>query len=111
MTRRLYDVADDPGQLRFDGPTYQPEVDQERLSGQILRIRDLMVDGTWRTLGEIAARTGDPESSISAQLRHLRKVRFGAYLVDKRRRVDGGGLYEYRVADRGAAEEVTHEEA
>lgn len=111
MSRRLYDVADDPRQLRFDGPTYEPEFDQERLTGQILRIRDLMLDGTWRTLGEIRAITGDPESSVSAQLRHLRKPRFGAYLVDKRRRVEGSGLYEYRVADRGAAEEVTHEQA
>jgi hypothetical protein len=107
VSRRAYDVADAPGQLRFDGPVYEPAVDQARLNGQCERIRDLMLDGTWRTLGEIAARTGDPESSISAQLRHLRKVRFGAYLVDKRRRVDGGGLYEYRVADRGAADEVT----
>jgi hypothetical protein len=111
VTRRLYDVADVPGQLRMDGPEYQPEHDQERLNLQHEAIRDLMLDGTHRTLGEISAVTGYPESSISAQLRHLRKPRFGAYVVTKRRRGnEKRGLYEYHVAPRGAEEE-THEEA
>lgn len=82
----------------FNGPAYHPPLDQARLTGQIERIRDLMLDGDWRTLGEIAASTRDPESSVSAQLRHLRKKRFGSYVVDKRRRGEPKrGLYEYRV--------------
>lgn len=54
-----------------------------------------MADGQWRTLAEISAVTGDPPASVSAQLRHLRKPRFGAHLVSKRHL--GQGLYVYRV--------------
>lgn len=49
------------------------------------------------TLAEIEAATGDPEASISAQIRHLRKKRFGSYIVDKRRRDEKGGTWEYRL--------------
>jgi len=105
----LFDTVEDPRhQLArqaacadFDGPAYNRAADHERLSGQILRIFDLMRDGTWRTLAEIAARTGDPHASISAQLRHLRKARFGAHRIDKRPRGErGGGLWEYRLVIR-----------
>lgn len=83
---------------RFNGPEYEPENDQRRLSKQHIRIRELMLDGQWRTLGEIAARTGDPQASISAQLRHLKKDRFGAFRLEKQRRGDRKrGLYEYRL--------------
>jgi len=87
-----------PEPMKFDGPDYNPKLDQGRLTGQIKRIYDLMIDGRWRTLGEIAMVTRDPEASISAQLRHLRKPRFGSHLVDKRRRGDEKrGLYEYKL--------------
>ena len=82
--------------LRFNGPTYDSGLDQARLTGQILRIYDLMRDGCWRSLPEIHEATGDPEASISAQLRHLRKPRFGQHDVQKQRR-GVGGLWEYRV--------------
>jgi hypothetical protein len=89
----------------FNGPDYSPESDHERLAGQHERIRDLMLDGRWRTLQEIQAVTEDPESSISAQLRHLRKPRFGSHHVDKRRRGDGGS-WEYKVYPAGTNEGV-----
>jgi hypothetical protein len=79
----------------FDGPAYEPSLDLERLANQQERLKSLMLDGQWRTLGEIAAKIHAPESSVSAQLRHLRKPRFGGYSVE-RRRVDGG-LWQYRV--------------
>lgn len=82
----------------FDGPDYSPELDFTRLTRQIDRIRELMLDGEWRTLDEIAVLTGDPVASISAQLRHLRKPRFGSYIVYKQRRGDRSrGLFEYKV--------------
>jgi len=82
----------------FDGPDYIPELDHDRLTGQIKRVKDLMLDGQWRTLAEIESHTGDPPASISAQLRHLRKERFGVWTVEKRRRGDpSDGLFEYRV--------------
>jgi hypothetical protein len=55
-----------------------------------------MKGGQRRTLNELADLTGDPHTSVSAQMRHLRKPRFGSYTVERRRRGDGG-LYEYRL--------------
>lgn len=79
----------------FDGPAYDPKLDDKRLTGQLKRVFDLMADGQWRTLRQIADQTGDPEASVSAQLRHLRKPRFGAHQVE-RRHVEGG-LFEYQL--------------
>lgn len=85
------------------GPAYDQDLDGERILDQMTRIRETMLDGVWRTLPEINELTGDPPASISAQLRHLRKERFGSYLVEKRRRGEGKrGLWEYRVL-RGVA--------
>jgi hypothetical protein len=82
----------------FDGPAYDPETDKDRLANQLGRIYECMKDSTWRTLEEIHAKTGDPVASISAQLRHLRKPRFGSYRVERQHRGDpANGLYEYRV--------------
>jgi hypothetical protein len=81
----------------FNGPDYVPARDHSRLSNQFNTIMKLMADGGWRTLREIHEATGHPESSISAQLRHARKPRFGSYLVEKQLRGDSAGLYEYRV--------------
>ena len=82
----------------FNGPDYDPEFDDERLTNQLDRIFNLMKDGNWRTLSEISQITGDPPASISAQLRHLRKERFGSHTVLKRDRGDREhGLFEYRL--------------
>jgi len=82
----------------FNGPDYEPENDKPRLRKQHVVIRELMLGSKWLTLSEIARKTGYPEASISAQLRHLRKPRFGSYLVPKRRRGDRkNGLFEYTV--------------
>ena len=82
-------------EMRFNGADYNPERDDVRLTGQILRIWDVVNDGRWYTLKDIYARTGDPEASISAQLRHLRKPRFGGHIVE--REYINNGLYKYRV--------------
>jgi hypothetical protein len=81
--------------LRFDGVDYDSKRDNARLTGQLLRIWDVVCDEKWRTLREIANLTGDPEASISAQLRHLRKPRFGGHTVE-RQHIEGG-LYKYRL--------------
>jgi len=83
---------------QFNGPAYDSKFDLDRLTGQIRRVYDLMIDGKWRTLGEIEAATGDPAASISAQLRHLRKTDFGSHTVNKRSRGERkNGLWEYQV--------------
>ena len=80
----------------FDGETYQPEYDLDRLASQFERVKLLMRDGRWRTLAEIAKLVDGSEAGVSARLRDLRKPRFGGYTVE-RRRVDGG-LWQYRVS-------------
>lgn len=79
----------------FNGPDYQPERDDARLTLQLETIRDLMLDGKWRTLAAIAKECRAPEASVSAQLRHLRKERFGRYIVNKE--YLGNGLYHYQL--------------
>lgn len=84
--------------VRFNGSDYVPSKDNVRLSGQIERVFKLMRDGKWRTLSEIQNATNDPQASISAQLRHLRKERFGNHEVNKRNRGEReNGLFEYQL--------------
>jgi hypothetical protein len=86
------------GAPHFNGATYKPQHDQRRLTGQIERVYLLMTDGVWRTLSEIEVCTGDASASISAQLRNLRKARFGSHQIEKRARGDRAhGLFEYRM--------------
>lgn len=82
----------------FDGPEYEPDKDRARLGTQLERIFALMSDERWRTLAQIEAATGASTASCSAQLRHLRKQRFGSHTVERRARGDrSNGLFEYRV--------------
>jgi len=82
----------------FNGPVYSPTFDHARLTGQLLRVFRTMSDSAYRTLGEISNLTGDPQASVSAQLRHLRKARFGGHTVYKRPRGNREwGLWEYRL--------------
>ena len=84
-----------PLKPRYNGSDYIPERDDRRLTGQILRVAECMQDGRWRTLSEIEAVTGDPAASISAQLRHLRKRRFGSHTINKD--YLGSGLWTYQL--------------
>ncbi|MBL0320297.1 MAG: hypothetical protein IPP74_13555 [Alphaproteobacteria bacterium] len=82
----------------FDGNTYEKENDYKRLLSQLDEIREIMIDGEWRTLSQLRELTGFPESSISAQLRNLRKQKMGSYTVN--RKVVGdrkNGLYSYQI--------------
>ncbi len=51
-------------------------------------LRDVMLTagkyGAWMTLRELARLTRYGETSISAQLRHLRKAKCGGYVLEKR---------------------------
>ena len=81
---------------RFDGATFDPERDGQRLTTLLDDVRNLMSDGLWRSLGHIrdTLQRGS-EASISARLRDLRKERFGGFNVDHKNL--GGGLWIYRV--------------
>jgi len=82
--------------FNFDGDDYNPDLDQKRLTGQICRIYREMISGKWLTVDEIAAATNDPQTSVSAQIRNLRKPAFGGHFIPKRRRVISG-LYEFKL--------------
>lgn len=87
--------------IRTFGPAFVPEVDEGRILTQMEKIKAyLLSTHQWYTLAEIEAYTGYPQASISSQLRHLRKPKFGAYTVTKRRRVEGGGTWEYKLSAR-----------
>lgn len=83
------------------GPAYDKTLDSDRLEHQYERIRNFMLDDQWRSLAEISTQLGYPESSVSANLRHLRKEQFGGHTVNKRRRLDHHGIalgsWEYQV--------------
>lgn len=83
----------------FNGPEYVPDRDHARLSVQFQRVFDLMKDAEWRTLAQIVESTGDPHASVSAQLRHMRKPRFGAHIVNRRH--ISHGLFEYQLMVQG----------
>ena len=81
----------------FNGPDYVHDRDSKRLSKQFDDIFQLMSDGEFRSLSEIEAHFDFkyPQSSISAQLRHMRKERFGSNKVNKK--YLGNGLYKYQL--------------
>lgn len=94
----LFNRYDDaPKPQAFAGETFDAEHDQSRLTRQLDRVRALMSDGSWRTLGEIAAVVPGSETALSARLRDIRK---SGLTVDRRRRGDAKrGLHEYRVTE------------
>ncbi len=74
-------------------------------------LRDVMLAagkyGAWMTLRELGKLTRYGETSISAQLRHLRKANCGGYVLEKRvRQADVIGaeehfvVWEYRLTPR-----------
>jgi hypothetical protein len=84
-----------PLERAFDGKTYEPERDFERLAGQLQKVRVFMSDHQWHTLKQIQSVCGGTEAAVSARLRDLRKEKYGSHNVE-RRHVDKG-LFEYRV--------------
>jgi len=86
-----------PPEKAFGGSTYDPKRDHARLTGQWLRVWDVMKDGRWRTLHDISLSIEGlaSEAAISARLRDFRKARFGGHTVE-RLYIDGG-LWEYRL--------------
>jgi hypothetical protein len=83
----------------------------KRIDGRSQRevLRDVMLSaaecGTWLTLRELSRLTNYGEASISAQLRHLRKPRYGSFVIDKQVRkyddvtqvAERGAVWEYRL--------------
>jgi hypothetical protein len=79
----------------FDGATYTRALDHRRLAKQLLRVGHHISDGGWYTLRGISHATGDPEASVSARLRDLRKAKFGGHTVIRERLSQG--QFRYRL--------------
>lgn len=90
--------------VRFDSGVELTAADYERLTKQIDRVHAVLALGQWMTVEQIKIRirdwfsVTDPENSISAQCRNLRKQKFGGYQIERRR---VGNVYEYRKATHG----------
>ena len=80
-------------------------------------LRDVMLTagkyGAWMTLRELARLTRYGETSISAQLRHLRKAKCGGYVLEKRVRKpevvsseEHFVVWEYRLTPRLAQRRI-----
>lgn len=82
-------------QMHFDGRTFVPARDGERLTGLWRRVFDVMGDGQWHSLPELARRCQGSETSVSARLRDFRKSRWGGHTVERRH--IGAGVWEYRM--------------
>jgi len=81
--------------MTFDGDDYVEERDYKRLKTQLEVITEYMEDAGFKTLDEIARDTGYRSASISAQLRNLRKEKFGSRNVSRKH--IGNGLYSYKL--------------
>lgn len=85
----------------FGGSATLEQTDVARLNTQLQTVKQIMGDGRFRTLEEIARLVKGlsgkkaTEASVSARLRDLRKEKFGSFKVE--RRALGNGLFEYAV--------------
>jgi hypothetical protein len=96
MTRQLeFTLPQPPPKVAFDGATYDHKRDYARLTGQLGAVFNLMRDGQWRTLPEIARDVKGSQPAVSARLRDLRKEQYGGHSVD--REYVAVGVWRYRL--------------
>jgi len=91
-------------QSLFDGATYDNTLDATRLTGQWLRVYQVLAGGEWLTLSEIQNaiteryQRHDSQTGISARIRDFRKEKFGSRTVNTRRRGNPkDGVWEYQL--------------
>ena len=62
-------------------------------------VKNIMGDGQWHTIQEVAKRAKCPENTASATMRLLRRPAHGSNKLEKRYRY---GRFEYRIANQVA---------
>lgn len=72
-------------------------LDAERLSAQSRRVWDVLLDGQWRTLRELADAAHAPEASVSARFREFRSEEFGSQPMEAEP-IPGSSQFRYRLA-------------
>ena len=85
-----------------DGETFSELRDCDRLNRQCQDVFDVVKNGLWITLADLAEATGHPDASVSARLRDLRKSRFGGFEIE--REYVCRGQWRYRMVLRNAKE-------
>jgi len=66
------------------------------LDGQVGRVLEVLQDGRWHTLRQIAGELEIPEQSVSARIRDLRKPHFGRHTIERRKISGRPPIYQYR---------------
>jgi hypothetical protein len=92
MTQPALDFSPQP-LPRFDGADVTAS-DMPRLWKGLQAVKAFLSDGQWHTVAEIARVTQQPENSAQANCRNLRKEKFGAHDVQRKR---VGNLTFYRL--------------
>lgn len=80
--------------LVWDRVNPKDEQRAEKLTGDLRRIYDIMCDGKAHLVSDIASRLNLPECSVSAQIRHLRKPKFGGYTIKRISLTKGLSAYQ-----------------
>lgn len=93
--------------VAHDGDTFNPERDMDRLNSLRERVLSYMLRHGWVTLDELVKACGGTTASASAKLRDARKLRFGAWIVERRHVT--GGLYEYKISSQNKGGEANAE--
>lgn len=89
------------GSLGAGGVTFDQARAAKRLNAQLQRVYDALLDGKWHTFSDLESiiytRTGvrDPQASLSARIRDLRKPEILGAVIDKE--CLGRGLWSYRL--------------
>jgi hypothetical protein len=85
---------------RFESGVDLSASDHIRLGAQIKRVLDVLSDGRWYTVPELQDeifgrfQIRDPEPSLSAQIRNLKKQKHGGHDI---RRIRLGNVYKFRL--------------
>ena len=99
------DAARFEGSEQFDGATYNPALDEQRLRTLLGRVFNALAEGEWQTLARLVTEAGGTTASVSARIRDLRKSKHGGWIVDKRRiATKRSGTWEYRMRNPNGAE-------
>ena len=84
-----------PETPEFKGIGSENGEDRERLTGQFEGVWEIMRDGEYHTIKEVAEKTGEPAQSVGRQIRYIRSKPRGSHVLEREYR--GHGIYAFRV--------------
>lgn len=83
--------------LDFDGTTFNPVRDFDRLNSQLKAVKWCLDDGAWWSLAELGREAQGSTASVSARIRDLRKPKFGKHEIQRRYLRDGVWVYRHAL--------------